>query len=338
MKHTVKLSFTVLATSLLVACGSSGGGNATENPSTKVSAQASTSKPQVKVPKTSANESKPEVKVPETPANESKPEVKVPETPTNESKPEVKVPEAPANESKSEAIASQNSAHSDEPESSKPSVPVNDSPLVESNDKGQAISLIDGKTVELNKRENYAQELEVDGKKLPISFNGIQSGGFTNISNAEINGQEIYRLVVSGAEFKDVKFGYVDGYVFHQGNVTDKQNVPTMGKATYNVSSVNVNRGVISTSEGTQVTADFGNKTLSGTIHQTAHEKNNVVVTIKDATISGNAFNGTVMQKDTTRELEGKLEGKFYGANAAELGGVYRSNSYAGAFGGKKQE
>ena len=151
MKHTVKLSFTVLATSLLVACGSSGGGNATENPSTKVSAQASTSKPQVKVPKTSANESKPEVKVPETPANESKPEVKVPETPTNESKPEVKVPEAPANESKSEAIAPQNSAHSDEPESGKPSVPVNDSPLVESNDKGQAISLIDGKTVELNK-------------------------------------------------------------------------------------------------------------------------------------------------------------------------------------------
>lgn len=78
-------------------------------------------------------------------------------------------------------------------------------------------------------------------------------------------------------------------------------------------------------------TADFGNKKLTGTI-----SAGNVNVVTVDANISGNGFAGTA--KSDLLNSQGTAEGKFYGENAKELGGLVKANdnSWGGAFAAKK--
>ena len=55
-----------------------------------------------------------------------------------------------------------------------------------------------------------------------------------------------------------------------------------------------------------------------------------------DAKISGNGFAGTA--KSALLNSQGTAEGKFYGENAKELGGLVKANdnSWSGAFAAKK--
>ncbi|MEG9482556.1 Slam-dependent surface lipoprotein [Mannheimia sp. HC-2023] len=194
-----------------------------------------------------------------------------------------------------------------------------------SDDMGTAFRVSDGKEFDIAKANTYKQQLIVDGKTFPVSWGNIVSGGFTNLQNSIINGVTYKNFTVSGAKFTNVKFGHIDGYVFAQGDVTPKSNIPTTGSATYNVDGVFVANGQTSTSRDHKLNVDFANKTINGNVAP------NVAVT--NAKIDGNEFDGKAVHNGKSAELEGH----FYGSNASEIGGAYSSSDFSGAFGGKKQ-
>lgn len=184
---------------------------------------------------------------------------------------------------------------------------------------------------DLSLRSDYKTVLVVDGKTLPIAHPNIKLSDF-NALDSITNGKKVHSFTVSGTKFNNVKFGYVDGYVFHQGNPTAETNMPTTGKATYNVDSVYVKNEVVTTSKGANLTADFGNKTLSGTVF--AAKDGIADVKTEFTGIEGNEFYGSVKQDGAGGAT---LRGQFYGSDASEIGGVFFSSDYSGAFGGKKQ-
>lgn len=203
-------------------------------------------------------------------------------------------------------------------------------PVSRDDDMGEAVRISDGKDFDIAKSADYKTQLVVDGKTIPITLGpGISSGRFTSASGSTINGVRYDQFVVSGTRFSNLKFGVVNGYAFAQGDVTAKSAVPTAGTATYAVDGVLVKNGVPHTSTDTLLTADFGAKTLNGTVFN----DNGNTVTIANARIEGNEFSGSAMHNGARAELDGH----FYGPNAAELGGVYGSAGFSGAFGGKKQ-
>lgn len=224
--------------------------------------------------------------------------------------------------------------------SEKPSAPTQESPSNSTNSSGSSNQILMGTAASNNEdydlglRSDYKTVLVVDGKTLPIAYSGIQSGVFTKLNAGTIiNGQKINGpTVISGTKFNNVKVGYVDGYVFHQGNPTAETNMPTTGKATYSVDGVYVKNGVATTSQGANLTADFGNKTLSGTVF--AAKDGIADVKTEFTGIEGNEFYGSVKQDGAGGAT---LKGQFYGSDASEIGGVFFSEAYSGAFGGKKQ-
>lgn len=223
--------------------------------------------------------------------------------------------------------------------SDNPSTPTQENPPNSANSSGSSNEILMGTAASNNEdydlglRSDYKTVLVVDGKTLPVAYSGFQSGGFTVFKNATIiNGQKVNGFAVSGTKFNNVKFGYVDGYVFHQGNPTAETNMPTTGKATYSVDGVYVKDGVVTTSQGANLTADFGNKTLSGTVF--AAKDGIADVKTEFTGIEGNEFYGSVKQDGAGGAT---LKGQFYGSDASEIGGVFFSGDYSGAFGGKKQ-
>lgn len=120
------------------------------------------------------------------------------------------------------------------------------------------------------------------------------------------------------------RYGYiregVDGtpHLFAQGVTTT--NMPTTGTATYTGSAAHLQNGQIGLVDA-RFNVNYGTKNLTGTVGTTA----------LSATITGNTFSGTHANGISTT-------GRFYGNNAAELGGTYRNanGSVAGAYGAKK--
>ncbi|MDC9582567.1 transferrin-binding protein-like solute binding protein [Xenorhabdus sp. PR6a] len=106
-------------------------------------------------------------------------------------------------------------------------------------------------------------------------------------------------------------------------------NIPTDGTATYTVTGINQYSGDNALS-GT-FTADFGEKTLVGSLENTA-----MTIDI-DANIGTDAkFQGIA----TTGDLEGQTQGHFFGDSASSLAGYATfadDNSKDTAFGGSKQ-
>lgn len=190
---------------------------------------------------------------------------------------------------------------------------------------GSAFRTSDSKAFDIKKAATYNAQLVVDGKTFPVSWNGIRSGGFTKLSNSTINGITYKDFTVSGTRYENTKFGHIDGYVFVQGDITSASDVPTTGAATYKVDGVFVENGTTSTSNNHILNVDFANKTVNGEVAPN--------VTITNANITGNAFDGNAVYNGKSAELSGH----FYGPSAAELGGAYSSSSFSGAFGGKKQ-
>lgn len=153
------------------------------------------------------------------------------------------------------------------------------------------------------------------------------------MSFAQVGNQDVWfgdwADVPSGASAGTAGSKYT---VFYSG--TDKTtDLPTGGSATYAVKGINqhVNKNdpVLT---GT-LTANFGNKTLNGTIAKTglSIQINNAQIN-SDASFGGNATaNGTV---------SGNTQGHFFGAQGAGLAGIatFKSNrNYNTAFGGTKQ-
>lgn len=178
-------------------------------------------------------------------------------------------------------------------------------------------------------------KLDIEGKNITI---GYESGIFAgNWLEAGSNSSTVYSCC---GKYSNVRFGAYEGwpnentYFFYKGTPT--MNMPTAGVATYTGDSI------ISASDdkfeqlddyvkGTaSFNADFGAKTLTGELNHNGFQAINI-----KANIAGNSFTGKASSTDFSDTAE--VEGKFYGTDAKELGGIFDNGStWGGAFGGKR--
>ena len=173
-------------------------------------------------------------------------------------------------------------------------------------------------------------QLNVDGRKITLIYPGIYAGSWQRINNTAVccGKYANVRMGVSlskGPTEKDI--------LFYNGAPT--QNMPVTGLASYKGDSIILSDDISDDSDAvagqSSFDVDFGAKTLSGSI-----TANNVPTINISANISGNSFEGTAK---STKLTDGAVEGKFYGNNAVELGGLAKANdnSWGAGFVGKKQ-
>ena len=209
--------------------------------------------------------------------------------------------------------------------------------VVDSDNKGN----VTAKTVALTSPDLY--KINVDGKDIPIGFGpGISSRGWTVASAQTINGMKLNgKLEVCCGSYSNVRFGAIesqdpsqDDIFFYNGYPTTS--MPSSGVASYSGDSIiSADTDKLPDEDyvkgSSTFSADFGNKKLTGTI-----SAGNVDVVKVDANISGNGFTGTA--KSDLLNSQGTAEGKFYGENAKELGGLVKANdnSWGAAFAAKK--
>ncbi|WP_066803895.1 Slam-dependent surface lipoprotein [Moraxella oblonga] len=173
---------------------------------------------------------------------------------------------------------------------------------------------------------NNINTLNVDGKTFTIGTSGINANSFTTINSAT------QWSVISGTHLQHAKYGYYNNkkdneYLFYQGEKTPVANLPK-GVVNYTGRSIYLcetcNEDII---QGTsKFTADFGKKTLTGSISNA--KASNIAL---NATISGNTFAG--------KNNGTQVDGAFFGNNAQELSGYFinEDKAFAGAFGASKQ-
>lgn len=176
-----------------------------------------------------------------------------------------------------------------------------------------------------NRANNVATATSATTDKNIVVVNGqkitFMPAGF-NTPKIEMVANNTHR-VGGGSNLQYTRYGYLrEGsnapVLFAQGNLAEK--MPTTGKATYKGSSAHVHNGKVELKDAT-FNVDFSAKKLTGTIGSDTN---------LSATINGNSFSGTQGIYTTN--------GKFYGPNAEELGGVYKNHTgnISGAFGAKK--
>ena len=176
---------------------------------------------------------------------------------------------------------------------------------------------------------NDLATLNANGKQIALQIPNYQIGNMLFINNGSVNGQSYKLFIVSGTNYANSKFGYINNgnedYVFSQGAYTT--NMPASGVVKYSGRAA-LGRAATGGTANSAFTADFGQKTLTGSITQ---EENSYVdfrpITI-NATINGNAFS-------TANDAAVKSTGHFYGDNAREVGGIFYDSgqSLVGSFG-----
>ena len=198
-----------------------------------------------------------------------------------------------------------------------------------------------GKTPTQTISSNNFDKITVNGIDITLKREGISAGTFTRIT------QRDETTVVSGNYLSHMRFGsYTDvnhnnnpnsnpAYVFALGSVTPQADMPKSGKATYAGLALASPIGGGVYEEGTSTfNVDFGTKKLNGSV--SVGRWNPVSLTAK---IDGNQFSGT--------STDGvKTSGRFYGPQAAEMGGVFNGEvpapvgggtfKWIGSFGAKK--
>ena len=229
---------------------------------------------------------------------------------------------APSNEQKTQATPS------------KTNLPTQNSTKANQTVTGSAVVISgqDDKVQVKNVKFNDANinQLEVDGQKITLTYPGIYAGSWQRINNTAVccGKYANVRMGVSlsnGPTEKDI--------LFYNGAPT--QNMPVTGLASYKgdsiISSDDIGDDSDAVAGQSSFDVDFGAKTLSGSI-----TANNVPTINISANISGNSFEGTAK---STKLTDGAVEGKFYGNNAVELGGLAKANdnSWGAGFVGKKQ-
>ena len=229
---------------------------------------------------------------------------------------------APSNEQKTQATPS------------KTNLPTQNSTKANQTVTGSAVVISgqDDKVQVKNVKFNDANinQLEVDGQKITLTYPGIYAGSWQRINNTAVccGKYANVRMGVSlskGPTEKDI--------LFYNGAPT--QNMPVTGLASYKGDSIILSDDISDDSDAvagqSSFDVDFGAKRLSGSI-----TANNVPTINISANISGNSFEGTAK---STKLTDGAVEGKFYGNNAVELGGLAKANdnSWGAGFVGKKQ-
>lgn len=186
--------------------------------------------------------------------------------------------------------------------------------------------------------DDFKHKIVLDGKEIAIGFPNILSGGWADLGP----------IHTCCGNYSDVRFGYIESsnqnesdVAFYNGNVT--KTMPTTGVANYTGDFIftfdddayadlerRLGSSVIEDdylAGKATFSADFGSKTLSGSLTQQHIEPINV-----KATINGNSFDGKA--QSATFRTTADVHGKFYGNNAKELGGAFDDGKYwGGAFG-----
>ena len=179
-------------------------------------------------------------------------------------------------------------------------------------------------------------EIQVGSRTVTVKYPGISVGKFINL------GPHDNKMIASDGSLSYSRFGAYFGpdksaaeiangarstqtnKVFSMGQVTT--NMPTTGTAVYNGLSLGSRTGDVYDYGTSRFNVDFGAKTISGTVSNTAYSAD------LRGTISGAAFSGAHNGVN--------MSGNFYGPNAAELGGVYNGTSngksVVGSFGAKQ--
>ena len=208
---------------------------------------------------------------------------------------------------------------------------------------GQAlVANADGAAVGLNGQvvSGSRTQLKVGGKTIDLTLPNISAGETTNLNGANINGKIYKRFAVSGRNYQNSVFGYInDGdkdYIFSQGDIT--KNMPTGGQAKYDGSALISKAGSATATADADFNVDFASKVLSGVIakdgdspaSKSAFAFNPINV---KANISGSSFT-------SDGSTPAQVQGNFYGDNARELGGLVQdaSQQIGGSFGAVKEE
>lgn len=183
-------------------------------------------------------------------------------------------------------------------------------------------------------------EIVVDGKSITLIPPHFSAGKFLDLDHS----YDGFRRVVSGNFLSYSRFGYVenkneDPRFFSLGAIT--MNMPTTGTAKYEGKIAESgahktdDKDYWSHTQGTfTADVDFAAKTISAKLNNLGKGENETRGFT--AKINGAEFLGT----SGSGGIKG-VAGKFYGDNAAEIGGVYRGETdehlMGGSFGGKKQ-
>lgn len=163
------------------------------------------------------------------------------------------------------------------------------------------------------------EQVVINGTAVPISLNKLGEWQTINTNQGWVNG------------YDNSRFGAVtqngQTHLFYQGNQTDDIAMPKAGVATYQGQGLIIQNGQTSTNVVSQFSADFGKRTLNGTLSQ-----NGAVVYDLSADINGNSFTSN---KDATVQTQGA----FFGDNGEELNGVFQDTQKdtKGVFGAKKK-
>lgn len=132
----------------------------------------------------------------------------------------------------------------------------------------------------------------------------------------------------------------IDTMIAH-GKLTE--DMPSSGKASYTGHAIYYGNGTTNAmfdpnkSVGTtQFNVDYGAKTITGTIKDDAKLLQDIHL---EGKISGNSFAGTKTNNYNGGKTDVEVNGRFFGPQAAEMGGVFNSKNtddILGAFGAKK--
>ena len=174
----------------------------------------------------------------------------------------------------------------------------------------------------------------VDGKELALALPGIITGGDSQIMAGNV---EIVKNI-EGAQY----IGFVSEgsgkqrYAYYGSNQAETSVMPVTGSARYEGDVVYSYGGILEADDNgvadgdINLTVDFANKTLVGTIDDTVGGAGTQSTAQVKGNISGSGFTGTVSTASTSADLAGK----FYGTNAASLAGVFgdKNNTLSGAF------
>lgn len=154
------------------------------------------------------------------------------------------------------------------------------------------------------------------------------------ISFAQVGNQDVWF-----GDWADVKAGAAVGTagtnntVFYSGT-NRTTNLPTSGTAVYAVKGINNHRVKDSAVLTGNLTADFGKKTLNGSM-----AKSGLTIAVNNAAINTNAasFSGAAKANNT---VNGTAKGHFFGDKGAAIAGVAdfgKNHGFNTAFGGTKK-
>ncbi|MDO4222876.1 MAG: transferrin-binding protein-like solute binding protein [Acinetobacter sp.] len=194
---------------------------------------------------------------------------------------------------------------------------------------GTKITLNASNRVKVNETSSSAttdiNTVVVDGTSIQLYPTGISSNTLSMIDSQSTRKGGSSNLTYT--RYGYIKNGTSDPILFAQGELT--KDMPTTGSAIYTGKAIHVSNGT-ETFKDVVFDVNFANKQISGQIRP---EGSSVADVALSATINGNEFAGK-----TSGTNGFTTTGKFYGTNAAEIGGVYRNatGNISGAFGAKK--